>query len=210
MANALERAAKCLIEIKDHLNELDGKMGDGDCGITAEKGANGLLEFLHANPPADDLGRWLGQAGMAYNKAAPSSMGTLIATALMRAGKEAMGRASLDAATLAKMLVAASNGMQERGKAKPGDKTIIDAVHPATLAFSSAVESGANLETAAQAMLEAARKGRDDAIPLRSMIGRANWVGERTEGLVDPGTVLFVSALEAVLGVQSSEPGSSA
>jgi dihydroxyacetone kinase len=204
IANALERAARRLIEIRDHLNELDGKMGDGDCGITAEKGANGLLGFLHTNPPGEDLGRWLGQAGMAYNKAAPSSMGTLIATALMRAGKEVMGRASVDQPTLANMLMAANLGMQERGKAKPGDKTIIDAVHPAATAFQNAIESSANLETASQAMLEAARKGRDDAIPLRSMIGRANWVGERTEGLVDPGTVLFVSALEAVLGIVGS------
>jgi dihydroxyacetone kinase len=102
------------------------------------------------------------------------------------------------------MLMAANLGMQERGKAKPGDKTIIDAAHPAATAFQNAIESGANLETASQAMLEAARKGRDDAIPLRSMIGRANWVGERTEGLVDPGTVLFVSALEAVLGIVGS------
>ena len=199
MQTALERAATRLIEIKDLLNELDGAMGDGDCGITAEKGARALLEFVQQNPPGEDLGRWLGQAGMAYNKAAPSSMGTLIATALMRAGKEIMGRSNVDATSLSKMFMAANLGMQERGKAKPGDKTIIDAVHPAAVAFQNAIESGSSLGDAAQTALEAARQGRDDAIPLRSMIGRANWVGERTEGLVDPGTVLFVSALEAVV-----------
>jgi len=59
-----------------------------------------------------------------------------------------------------------------------------------------------------RAMLDAARAGRDAAIPLRAQVGRSNWVGERTEGQADPGTVLFVSALEAVLEADPSEPGS--
>lgn len=206
--SALTRAANQLIAMRDQLNTLDAAMGDGDSGLTAEKGATGLLEYLKANPPAPDLGKWLAQAGMAYNKAAPSTMGALTATAFMRAGKEAMGKAELETEDIAKMFLAASLGIQERGKAKPGDKTIVDALHPAAEAFQAALSSGATLEVAGQAALEAARKGRDAAIPLRSMMGRANWVGERTEGQPDPGTVLFVGALEAVLGAEFSEPGS--
>jgi phosphoenolpyruvate---glycerone phosphotransferase subunit DhaL len=198
---ALTRAAHRLIAIKDHLNELDAAMGDGDCGLSAEKGANGLLEFMAANPPSDDLGKWLGQAGMAYNRAAPSSLGTIIATGLMRAGKEAVGKSVLDAVTVLQMFLAANNGIQERGKAKVGDKTIVDAMHPAALAFASSIGSGATLDAARTAALQAAKDGLEAARGLRGMIGRANWVGERTEGLVDPGTALFVAVLEAVLEV---------
>jgi phosphoenolpyruvate---glycerone phosphotransferase subunit DhaL len=144
---------------------------------------------------------------MAYNRVAPSTMGALVATALMRAGKEAMGVSSADDATLARMMVAANIGIQERGKAKPGDKTLVDALHPAAEAFSNAINAGSSLEDASAAMLAAARKGRDAAIPLRSTIGRANWVGG-TEGKVDPGTVLLVSVLEAILQVPPSAPGS--
>lgn len=205
---ALERAANRLVQMRDPLNALDAAMGDGDSGLTAEKGANGLKAYLAANPPAADLGKWLAQAGMAYNKAAPSTMGALVATAFMRAGREAMGKAEIDDETLARMLLAASLGIQERGKAKPGDKTIVDALHPAAEAFQSAIEAGSSLEDAGQAALEAACKGRDAAIPLRSAVGRAGWVGERTQGQPDPGTVLFVGALEAVLGAEPSEPGS--
>ena len=183
-------------------------MGDGDSGLTAEKGASALLAYLHATPPGDDLGRWLAGAGMAYNRAAPSTMGALMATAFMRAGKVVTGQATLSAADLAAMLSAADQGLQERGKVKPGDKTIVDAVHPAAVAFDEAVRAGVPLDTAAQTMLDAARAGRDAAIPLRAQVGRSNWVGERTEGRADPGTVLFVSALEAVLGADSSEAGS--
>ncbi len=204
----IERAAKRLLEITDLLNQLDGAMGDGDTGVSVAKGANGVLEHLAANPPGDDLGKWLAGVGMAYNRVAPSTMGALVATALMRAGKEAMGVSAVDDATLARMMVAANVGIQERGKAKPGDKTLVDALHPAAEAFSNAINAGSSLEDASAAMLTAARKGRDAAIPLRSMIGRANWVGG-TEGKVDPGTVLLVSVLEAILQVPPSAPGSS-
>jgi dihydroxyacetone kinase len=106
------------------------------------------------------------------------------------------------------MLHAADVGIQERGKAKPGDKTIVDAVHPAAEAFSEAIEEGQNLDDAASRMLEAAREGRDAVIPLRSKIGRASWVGERTENQPDPGTVLFVRVVETVLGAEYTDPGS--
>jgi phosphoenolpyruvate---glycerone phosphotransferase subunit DhaL len=127
----IERAAKRLLEITDLLNTLDAAMGDGDTGVSVSKGARGVLELMAATEPSDDIGKWLAGVGMAYNRVAPSTMGALVATALMRAGKEALGYSSVDNATLAKMLMAASLGVQERGKAKLGDKTLVDALHPA-------------------------------------------------------------------------------
>jgi dihydroxyacetone kinase-like protein len=206
---AVERVADQLEVLRDPLNQLDAAVGDGDLGITVSKGAGAMREYLAANSPADDLGKFLGGLGMAFNRAASSTMGALIATALMRAGREAREMAELDAETLAKMLHAADVGIQERGKAKPGDKTIVDALHPASEAFSAAVEAGESLDDAAARMLAAARAGRDAVTPLRSKIGRASWVGERTENQPDPGTVLFVRVVETVLGAPYSEQGSS-
>lgn len=208
LVQALERAARQLIALRDTLNDLDAAMGDGDSGLTAEKGAQGLLAYMAANPPGSDLGTWLAQAGMAYNKAAPSTMGALVATAFMRAGKEAKGQSVLSAELVGQMLLAASLGVQERGKARPGDKTIVDALHPAAITLQAGLAVGQPLEAAAMGALEAARRGRDAAIALRSQVGRANWVGERTEGQPDPGTVLWVAALEAVLQQPLSQPGS--
>ncbi len=208
IAAALERVAKRLVDLRDLLNSLDAAIGDGDCGVATVKSAIGLQQYLTSSIPVVDIGRWLAQAGAAYNRAAPGTMGALIATAFMRAGKEAMGCISIDAETLSKMLLAASIGVQERGKSRLGDKTIVDALHPAAIAFSRSISEGANLDEAGLAALTAARKGRDAAIKLRSKVGRANWVGERTVWHPDPGTVLFVSALEAVLGADLTEPGS--
>jgi dihydroxyacetone kinase len=195
---ALARAAKALKVQSDYLTSLDQAMGDGDTGITLIKVADGILAYLQVNP-ISDIGKFLGAAGMAANKAAPSTMGTLLATALMRAGKEVMGKTELSSHDLVAMFKAADLGMQERGKAKPGDKTIIDALHPAYEAFAAAIEQGASLAEAGARALAAAESGRDSVTPLRSKIGRASWVGERTEGRVDPGCEALVVMMKAVI-----------
>lgn len=198
---ALERAAERLIALHDRLNELDAQMGDGDTGIVARKAGSAVLDYLATTPlgEGDDLGKHLANAGMAINRAASSTMGTLMATALMRMGKELKGVARLDEAMLVRLIQAADQGIQERGKAKPGDKTIVDALHPAAEAFAAAIAAGEPLAVAAHKMLAAAEAGRDAAIPLRSNVGRASWVGERTENKLDPGTVLCVEVLHAIV-----------
>ena len=208
VVRAIEVACARIIELRSYLTELDAAMGDGDLGINMAKGAAAVQTHLAGNAPDDDLGKFLIGMGMAFNRAASSTMGTLIATALMRAGKEARGQAALDAPTLARMAQAADVGIQERGKAKPSDKTVVDALHPAAEALADAIARGEGLTAAGQAALAAARQGRDAVIPSRSKIGRAAWVGERTEGQPDPGTVLFVHILEVLLSEALSEPGS--
>ena len=137
---AVARIAARMPAWVDELNRLDAATGDGDLGVTMGKGAAALQAHLAAQPAASDLGSLLIALGMAFNRAAPSTMGTLLATALMRAGKEARGLAALDGAALARMLRAADAGVQERGKASLGDKTVVDALHPAAEAFAQAIE----------------------------------------------------------------------
>jgi phosphoenolpyruvate---glycerone phosphotransferase subunit DhaL len=199
---ALLRVARALEAHKERLTELDQAMGDGDLGITAGKMAAALTAYAADEPPVTDVGTYVAQAGMAVNRAASSSLGTLLATAAMRAGKEVRGQVALDAGDLARMLGAADAGIQERGKATPGDKTIIDVLHPAAEAFAAAVGEGVELAAAAGRMLEAARAGRDAVTPLRSRVGRASWVGERTQGLVDPGCEAGVVILEAIASTE--------
>lgn len=197
IAEALRRTASALRAAKDELTRLDQAAGDGDLGITAAKMADALDAYADG-PAADDLGKFVGQAGLAVNRVASSTMGTLVATALMRAGMAIKGAQSLTAEDLARMFEAADKGVQERGKAKPGDKTVVDALHPAAVAFSEAVARGEDAAAAGRAALEAARKGRDEVTPLQNRIGRASWVGERTKGAVDPGCALFVLVMEAL------------
>ncbi len=196
VAAAARRVAAALKADQAILTELDQAVGDGDLGVTAIKLAEALETA--AEQGGADLGKLLAQTGMALNRAAPSTMGTLTATALMQAGKRVVGKESLAAADLPLLLSAATEGVRARGKANLGDKTLLDALQPASDAFATALSEGKTLPAAAEAMLAAARDGRDRVTPLRNRIGRASWLGERTEGKVDPGCAFAVIVLTAL------------
>lgn len=198
VAQALRQVSQALVEQKEYLTSLDQAMGDGDMGITLSKIGHALLSYS-TETPTDDLGKFLLGAGMTANRAGPSTMGTLLATALMRAGKVVKGKSELTPEDLVAIFAAADTGIQERGKAKPGDKTIVDAVHPANEAFAQAIAVGSTVAEAGAKALRAAKDGLESVTPLRSKIGRASWVGERTIGKVDPGCAAFVVMLSAII-----------
>ena len=199
VAEAMRRACRALQAQCEYLTSLDQAIGDGDMGITMEKLAGALLAYADATPVAD-IGKFLAGAGMAANRAAPSTMGTLTSIALMRIGKAVIGKSELEPADLVAMFAAADGGVQEKGKAAPGDKTVVDALHPASEAFAAAIAAGDSLGAAGLRALQAAEQGRDRVTPLRSRIGRASWVGERTEGKVDPGCSALVVMLQGLTG----------
>jgi dihydroxyacetone kinase len=199
LAAVMARVAAALKGNQQMITELDQAVGDGDLGVTAVKLAE-TLETAAGKAGVVDVGKWLAETGMALNRAAPSTMGTLTATALMQVGKVAIGKEKLAVADLPLLLNAATTAVESRGKARLGDKTLLDVLRPASDAFSAALAAGQPLAVAGAAMLAAARDGRDRVTPLRNKIGRASWLGERTEGKVDPGCAFAVVALTAIVG----------
>jgi len=195
---AMTRACAALRSEHERLNDLDQAMGDGDIGITLDKIGEALTEYA-ATEPIDDIGKWLGKAGIVANRYGSSSFGTLLATALMRGGKAVAGKTTLDDADLALIFRTAVEGMQERGKANLGDKTVLDALIPAANVFDAAIAAGTSAFAAAQEALAAAEAGRDAVTPLVTKIGRGSWVGDRTTGLVDPGCEAAVVILRGLL-----------
>jgi len=195
--NAVRRVGQVLIDQQDYLTSLDQAMGDGDLGINMGRIGQALLEYVE-NTPIEDIGKYLFQLSSLINRVAPSTMGTLTAGAVLSAARVVRDKTALEPTDLAAMLQAADEGIQSRGKARPGDKTIVDALHPASEAFAAAIREGADLQVAATAAIAAAEAGLDRVTPLRSRVGRASWVGERTEGQVDPGCAMFVLTLKAL------------
>jgi phosphoenolpyruvate---glycerone phosphotransferase subunit DhaL len=195
--------AGLMAEKKDELISLDGAMGDGDLGLTMEKG------FAAAREEADktdepDLGRFLMKIGMALAKAAPSTMGTLVATGFMSGGKAVMGTAALGGKEMAAFWDAFAAGIMQRGKAKPGEKTIVDVLLPAAEAFKEKVSGGANLAEAFRALKKGAEEGRERARDMVAQHGRLAYYQEQSRGRDDPGAVacLYIlrSFAEAVTG----------
>ena len=195
--NAVRRVGQVLIDQQDYLTSLDQAMGDGDLGINMGRIGQALLEYVE-NTPIEDIGKYLFQLSSLINRVAPSTMGTLTAGAVLSAARVVRDKTALEPTDLVAMLQAADEGIQSRGKARPGDKTIVDALHPASEAFAAAIREGADLQVAATAAIAAAEAGLDRVTPLRSRVGRASWVGERTEGQVDPGCAMFVLTLKAL------------
>ncbi len=203
IVEAIRRVSFALKAQADYLTTLDQAVGDGDLGITLSKIADALLIYIE-KAPLSDLGKFLAGAGMETNRAGSSTMGTLLATALMRSGKEVMGKSNLTTFDLIQMFRAAENGVKERGKANLGDKTFLDSFSPACEAFTTSIDSGDSIVDAGTKALAAAKKGLDSVTPLRSRIGRASWVGERTEGKTDPGCAAFIVILKAIIGEPKS------
>ena len=198
--SAFSRAADALRKNSEYLVELDQQLGDGDLGITARKIAEALDGYITQDQDESDIGKYIMGAGMKVNSAASSTMGSLLAIALMRAGSQAKGTSELSLTQISEMLKVAVQGILEKGKATLGDKTMLDALHPAVEAFAGAIASGKETETAVKEMITAAEKGLDEVTPLRNKVGRASWLGERTEGKIDPGCALVVIVLKSMAG----------
>jgi dihydroxyacetone kinase-like protein len=189
-----------LIDHADELNRLDAAIGDGDMGVTVRTGAQAVLDTLGSSPDVD-LAALLSRAGMAFNRAAASTTGALVATAGMRAGKVAKDEnaVAIDLPLLARMVAAAEVGMRERGKARRGDKTLLDALIPASEALTQAANDGVDMREAGQRALTAAQHGCEETVAMRGRIGRAGWIGERTIGQPDPGATAVVIVLQALV-----------
>jgi dihydroxyacetone kinase-like protein len=194
----LTAVATALEQHADELSALDAALGDGDHGISMTVGFRGVLAALDTWD-APDLGTLLDRVGRTLVSSVGAAMGPLYGTAFMRAGKVVDGRQEIDGPTLAAMLEAARDGVIARGKASPGDKTMLDAIAPAAEAARQAADSGAGVVAVLRAASEAADKG---AIATRDMLarkGRASRLGERTLGHQDPGATSAALMLRAAL-----------
>jgi dihydroxyacetone kinase-like protein len=129
--------------------------------------------------------------------------GPLYGTLFLQMGTASAGREELDLAGWADALEAGAKGVQARGKAEPGDKTMIDALLPAVAALREAEQEGAALGDALRRSASAAEEGMRATVPLEARKGRASYLGPRSAGHQDPGatsTHLLLSAATATFG----------
>ncbi|HET9597412.1 MAG TPA: DAK2 domain-containing protein [Anaeromyxobacteraceae bacterium] len=191
----LARLKALMEEKKEFLIELDGKVGDSDLGLTMSKGLAAASDAVAgtAEPP----GKLLARAGMAIARAAPSTMGTLTATGFMRGGKALEGVEAVGTAEMRRFWRAFLDGVVERGKARPGDKTVVDAHGPLVAALERAEASGARLGEALDAAVAAAAGGVEATKSMVSQRGRAAAFQEKTRGIPDAGATVALLIVEA-------------
>jgi dihydroxyacetone kinase-like protein len=149
--SVLSQLKQTMDDHRDRLLELDRALGDGDLGLTMTKAFTAAHET--ASTSEETLpGKLLMRVGMAMAKAAPSTMGTLVATGFMRGGRAIGEEEQLGVEQLAAFFRAFTDGIMERGKTQPGNKTVVDSLHPAAAAVEQAAAHGRDIR---QALTEA-------------------------------------------------------
>ncbi|MDB5612456.1 MAG: hypothetical protein JWQ22_109 [Devosia sp.] len=174
-------------EQRDFLIALDGQVGDSDLGITMSKAFAAASEALVAEGEGAGISKLLRTAGATMARTAPSTMGTLTATGFLRASKAVDGKNKLDANDIALFWRAFSDGIAERGKAKLGDKTILDVLDPVAASLEESVNAGKTLPAAMHAAEEAANAALQQTKSMVAQHGKAAAFQQKTLGLQDAG-----------------------
>lgn len=184
-----------IIENRDFLTDLDREIGDADHGVNMARGFQAVLERV--SPEEEDIGAALKKAGMTLLSTVGGASGPLYGTAYMEAGKVLAGKTELLPEDLKAALDAAIAGIQKRGKAERGEKTMLDALIPARDAFAEHMAEGRI--PALEAACESARAGVEYTKTIVATKGRASYLGERSLGHQDPGATSATLTLEALL-----------
>ncbi len=197
----ISQVASGMKEKSDQLRLLDAACGDGDLGFTVTKGFS-AIEAKLPELEGSSLGEIFKTIGMTFNNAAASTFGVFFATACKGIGEALIHKDSIDASDLCTMLQAAAQGIAKRGKAKVGDKTILDALVPAYEAACQAAKGSSSLHEVLVQATSAAKIGAEKTKGMLPRIGRARWLGEKTKDVQDPGaTFVYLFLDECLTGV---------
>jgi dihydroxyacetone kinase-like protein len=189
---------------RDHLTQLDAAIGDGDHGTNMVRGFDAVERAL-AGRGEDAPGQVLITCGKTLVSTVGGASGPLWGSALRRAGRSLGDAAEIDGVQLAGALRAALAAIRELGAAEVGDKTIIDALDPATAALQTALGAGEPLASALEAAAAAAEEGARATVPLQARKGRASYLGERSIGHPDPGATSAALIVRALARAVSRE-----
>ncbi len=191
----MRQVAGAVQDHADQLNRLDAAAGDGDLGVTAVNAARAVLAILPLLEDSD-TSAVLRACGAAISREAPSTAGTLLATALLGAGQRSTAALS-STEQLAQLLDASRTAIAARGKAEPGWKTMLDALTPAAQAAAGTADKQGSLSEALQAASKAADEGATHTMSMAPRSGRAAWLSDRSLGHEDGGARLVAIILQS-------------
>jgi len=184
----LDALQQLFSERRQELTDLDSAVGDGDFGISLERGFTAVKTELSAHPPADLRAVFQSTASVLI-KSMGGSSGPLLGTFFLRAGGTCTDKTELAPADVVALFQAGVEGMQQRGKAALGDKTMMDAWLPAVDAMRSALDAGGGLTEILDRGAAAAEAGAEATKSMSARKGRASYLGDRSLGHPDPGAI---------------------
>jgi dihydroxyacetone kinase len=204
LGRAIRAAADALIEAAPYLADLDRAVGDGDLGISLSRGAQAAIEALPTYP-LDDPAATLHALGVTLQRALGGTSGPLYAVLALRAAarlkSSAPDPANISPRAWAEAFEAGIEAITDLGGASPGDRTMLDALHPAAQAFAGAIDAKSSARIALQAAAEAAQLGAEATATMPPRKGRSSYLGDRALGHPDPGAIAVAIWLRAVSGI---------
>jgi dihydroxyacetone kinase-like protein len=203
MIKWVERYAALLAENKDYLTQLDSAIGDADHGANMDRGFKAVLA-KKADFQGKDIATVFKTVAMTLISTVGGASGPLYGTFFLQAALATPGKSSVSPEEFGALLEKGVNGVIQRGKAAPGDKTMIDAMQPAVAVYQKAVQGGESVAAALSKAVATSQEGMKATIPLVAKKGRASYLGDRSAGHQDPGAtssaLLFQAAAEALAG----------
>jgi dihydroxyacetone kinase phosphoprotein-dependent L subunit len=190
----LTKALDAISAAEQELGKLDAAAGDGDHGMGMVRGFKAAVAAAEGDGTP---GQVLGRAGAAFGDAAGGASGALVGAFISTIGG-ALQDQSIAAVDIARALEAGLNMLTKLGKAKVGDKTMIDTLDPFVKAYADAANNRASITAAWSQALPAAEAGMKTTADMVSKRGRSSRLGERSRGTLDPGSVSMYYALKAV------------
>ena len=179
-------AASQIRASRDHLSKLDSATGDGDHG-TAMLRAMEAAEKALADAKSPAIAPMLEAVAWGIMSAAGGAPGPLLGSFFLGMSEAVGERRTLDGPALAEALEAGLEAMRKQTPAKPGDKTMLDALVPAVEALRAAVSAGPDVASALKRAADAAARGAEGTRDMQARFGKARNLGERSKGTVDPG-----------------------
>ena len=189
--------ADTCIENEKYFGELDSVVGDGDFGYSLARGFENV-ETQWDTFDRTDVGTFLQKVAITMSGRIGGTSGPIWGTAVLRASTVAKGKDELTGADVVAMLRSAIEGIQKRGGAELGDKTLLDALAPMTDEIENQLAAGASAAEIAKAAATTAREAAEATKPLVARRGRASYTGERSIGSVDPGAIAVAVLAESI------------
>lgn len=199
---AVAGAAEALIASAVKLTELDQVVGDGDLGISLERGARAVLATLDTLP-ADDPAAALHELGLTLQRTLGGTSGAIYAVFFLRAAARVRTLAPDDPRSWADAFQAGCAAIADLGGARPGDRTMLDALVPAAEALRSSLDAGQTPQDALKAAANAAQAGADATASMSPRRGRSSYLGDRVLGHPDPGAVAVAIWLKAIASLRA-------
>jgi phosphoenolpyruvate---glycerone phosphotransferase subunit DhaL len=202
----IERYSNRIAEEKELLTKLDSDIGDADHGNNMNRGFQAVLAKKTELQGTEDIGALLKIVAMTLISTVGGAAGALYGTFFLQASNVTAGKTELTPEEFLLVLEKGLAGIVLRGKAAIGDKTMVDALHPAVKACRHAIQANEPLDHALAQAVAAAEAGLKSTIPLIARRGRASYLGERSINHQDPGATstffLFQSAAETLTSKQ--------